>query len=185
MSSRAATVLTGLTVLLGVGLLGLAGTCAYQAIAGATATRDLAAQRHRLQTTERQMALRTRAHLESRPLQARIPVQPAAWTWSEQLPLILAQLARVIEGSGVQMETMQPAPVVAREGIARFPLRVTLRTDLPRLTQLLGRLRTTQPILTVDVLTIHTGQTADDPLQVDLTLSSYVRLSPAPAGGRP
>jgi Tfp pilus assembly protein PilO len=163
----------------------LAGACVYQYAAAATAARAIIEQRDSLEQTERYLTELARAQAEGRRISEQIPRRSAPWSWSEQLPVMVTQISGLVEKSGGQIDTMQPAPAVEREHLTRFPLRLTLRSDLARMTDIMDRFREAIPILSVDHFAIRAGQKPGDPLQVELTLSSYVIVEGQAAGGKP
>lgn len=122
---------------------------------------------------------------DSRAVTARVPRRQAPWTWSDHLPVMVTQLSALLEKDGAKLETLQPVPVVERESLTRFPLRMTLHTDLATLTAVLKRLQQATPLLTVDQLSVRVGRVPGDPLTINLTLSSYVMLDNVRTGGRP
>jgi len=165
--------------------IGLAGVCVYQYIATRTTASAMAAQRGTLEQTLEYFDELARARAEGRQISAQVPRRKAPWSWSEQLPVMVTQLSGIVERSGANIDTLQPAPAVEREHLTRFPLRLTLRTDLARLTDIMGSIRRAVPLLSVDHFAIRTGEKTDEPLQVEMTLSSYAIIAGQAAGGKP
>lgn len=173
-------------VALGVIVVGLLGMSGYSYVSAASLARTTAERQQELTEARRKVAQLRAAREHTKPLAGRITQRSAAWTWSEQMPEMMTQISPLIEQSGVVIDTMQPAPVVLRQQITRFPLRLTLHSHLKNLTGLLRRVQKASPLLAVDHVTIHAGELPGDPLRVELTLSSYVLLGDrAETGGRP
>jgi len=172
---------------LALGLLtaGVAGLCIYQYAAAAAAARATAAQQDALATARQYAAELQRMQADGRLLTDKIRRRAAPWTWSEQLPVMVTQISSLIEGSGAKIDTLQPAPLVERQGLTRFPLRLTLRTDVGRLTSMLRQTRQAMPLLAVDHFAVRAGEKPGDPLTVEMTLSSYVIIEGQSTGGRP
>jgi len=148
-------------VLLTVIVVGLAVVCGYQSVASLLLARSLENQRRTLAEEQKLTAELDRSQQETQPLKERVSSQPGVWSWSEQLPPMMAQVA------------------------PRFPLRLTLRSDLSSLTRLLQRVRKQSPVLAVDQLSIRIGAQVGDPLRVELTLSSYVIVERSTGSGEP
>lgn len=185
MTTRSQPLLIALIILLGVLAAGLAVGSGYLYLASATLQRQTTEQREALTETQRIARQLAIAHTASHTLTTRVPRHTAPWTWSEQLPVSMTQVAGLVEGSGGVIDTMQPAPVVASAQLTRFPLRLTLHATLKQLTALLRTAQAATPTLAVDGLTIHAGQPGDNVLSVELTLSSYALVEGAqPGGGR-
>lgn len=162
--------------IMGVLVVGLASLCGYQYWTIATTTQQISAQRHKLASAKRQGVEQTKLLVTRQRLAQQIVQRRASWTWSDQLPLMVAQVARIAENHEIKIDTLQPQPMVARQALARFPLHMTMSTDLGRLTALLVEARAVAPVLSVDHLAIRTTETANAPLQVELVLSSFVQL---------
>ncbi len=171
------------TVLLTVIVVGLAVVCGYQSVASLLLARSLENQRLTLAEEQKLTAELVRSQQETQPLKERVSSQPGVWSWSEQLPPMMAQVARLVADS--QVEAVQPAPIAENGQLIRFPLRLTLRSDLSSLTRLLQRARQQSPVLAVDQLAIRTGAQVGDPLRVELTLSSYVIVERSTGSGEP
>ena len=169
--------LTPFLLLALLALAGLAGYCGYQALTAAALTRALADRHSALAAARHYTAEVTRARAAGRTLATHIPRRPPAWSWSDQFPLIGPRVATLVEGAGARIDTLQLAPPLARQGVTRFPLRLTLHPSLVSLTHLLQRLRLADPLLAVDQLAIHTPPHPAAPLTVELTLSSYARVA--------
>jgi Tfp pilus assembly protein PilO len=163
----------------------LVGLAAYQWVAAASLQHRVIAQRRVLaREQQRSASLHNMATLEV-SLAERMARHAAPWTWNEQLPPMMAQVSQLIKHSGAKLDTMQSAPVV-EQGVVRFPLRLTLRADLRQLVDLLQRLRTTEPVLGVDQMSIRTPEQGGAMLHVDMTLSAYVLVEGRlPGGARP
>jgi Tfp pilus assembly protein PilO len=180
------TLLITVVVLLAALVAGMAGMAGYQAVATAMQARRATEQQATLARLQRQADTVRKARAARLPLGTRVIAQPASWTWSEQLPPMMKQLSVMAEGSGVTLDTMQPAPVITHGALARFPLRVTLHASLSAITAFLKRAQEATPVLAVDQLTIRPGQTPGEPLAVEMTLSAYIRTDGrAATGGRP
>ena len=177
-------ILRMIVVALGLLAAGLAGACIYQYAASATAARAIAGQQDALEQMKGYAAELARAQAEGRQMSEQVLQHKAPWTWSEQLPVMVAQISGIVEQDGVKIDTLQPAPPVEREHLTRFPLRLTLRTDLEHLKDLMVRLRQAVPLLAVDHFAIRSGQKQGEPLQVEMTLSSYVIIDGQATGGR-
>ena len=171
------------TVLLTVIVVGLAVVCGYQSVASLLLARSLENQRLTLAEEQKLTAELVRSQQETQPLKERVRSQLGVWSWSEQLPPMMAQVARLMADS--QVEAVQPAPIAQNGQLTRFPLRLTLRSDLSSLTRLLQRVRQQSPVLAVDQLAIRTGAQVGDPLRVELTLSSYVIVERSTGSGEP
>ena len=163
-------------MVLGALVAGLFGTCGYQYVASAAAAYKSSMQRAALENAKRQAAEILKARANARQLDTRVVRRASPWSWSEQLPVMVSQISGVLEGSGVKIDTLQPAPIVERQQVARFPLRVTLSTDLASLTKVLQRMQQAVPVLAIDQIAIRAGKQAGDPLKIELTLSSYVQV---------
>jgi len=178
--------LVGMTILAGVLLGGMVATCGYQYLAIAATERDIAEQRAALATAKRRTAELVALQVKSAALVKQMAHHPASWSWSAQLPQMVAQVSALTAGSHAEIDALQPAPVAVNAQLARFPLRLTLHTDIDSLVTILRRVRQSAPVLAVDQLAIRVGAKPDDPLQVQLTVSSYVMLEGhAGAGGKP
>lgn len=172
-------VLVSLLMLVAVVTAGLVGTAGYAYLSAATLAQQVATQRTQLQAGKDRVTRSRTLQAQSKQLAGKIARHPASWSWSEQLPIMVTQVSQVVENDGVKIETLQPEPLVVRQQIARFPLRMTLHTRLGSLTEVLQRIRQSQPILAIDRLHIRNAQKPGDPLMVDLTLSSFVVLEGA------
>ncbi len=181
MKKRPASALRLTTTLLTVLVIGLAMVCGYQSVASLLLTRSLQDQRLTLAEEQKLTAELVRSQKETQPLKERVSSQPGVWSWSEQLPPMMAQVARLVADNRV--EAVQPAPIAENGQLTRFPLRLTLGSDLSSLTRLLQRVRKQSPVLAVDQLAIRTGAQVGDPLQVELTLSSYVIVERSTGSG--
>ena len=174
MTTTPMTPLTRILLLLSLLGTGFLLAWAYQGWLLLNTTRQIAVAHLQLQHGQRLQHDRETQLTARDALAPQVSVHPAAWSWSDQLPLMVQQLADVMEPRGVKLEALQPQPPVAREQLTRYPLRVTVRTTLERLTAVLAQCRQARPILAIDTMTVRTGQVAADPLQVELTISSYV-----------
>ncbi len=170
-------------IILGAILAGLMGLCGYLLLASTGADREIDRQRDALAQTRVSAALLAQAHADGRQLTDKVPRQLAPWTWSEQFPVMAAQIGALCDASNTRIDTLQPAPTVERGQVTRFPLRLTLHTDLAGLTRLLREIQRAVPVLGIDHLAIRVGQQAGDPLSVEITLSAYVLLDGHPAAG--
>ena len=164
---------------------GLAGVCIYQYAALAAAARATADQRDTLLQTQAYQRELSKLHADGRKLNEKVRQRTAPWTWSEQLPVMVEQISAIVEQSGAKIDTLQPSPAVERDHLTRFPLRLTLRTDLQHLTEVMRRSRAAVPLLSVDHLAIRAGEKPGEPLQVEMTLTAYVIVNGQAAGGRP
>ena len=171
--------------MLAVLALGLAAGLGYQGLTVLLLTRQLSDQQALLQQEQGLTAQLREAQATAGTLRDRVLTHNAPWTWSEQLPAMMSQVAELVRASGVQVQSMQPAPVVQADKLARFPLRLAVRGNLPSLVAFLKLARGQTPTLGVDELTLHTGTQAADPLQVEVTLSSYVVLQGAVGEKKP
>lgn len=165
-----------LLVLIGALVVGLAGTCIYEYWTLTTTTREITTQRENLRQARRRVKEQAEVQIAEQQLQQKIARQQNSWSWSEQLPIMVSQVTRIVEDSGAKIDTLQPEPLVTRQQLARFPLRMTLHAELGQLTSVLSAVTRSTPLLSVDHLNIQTGEKPGDPLQVELTLSSFVML---------
>lgn len=156
--------------------MGLACLCGYQYWSITTTTQQITAQRQKMTSARHRSVEQIKLATTRRQLAGQIVQRRSSWSWSDQLPLMVAQVTRLAESHEIKVDTLQPQPMVARQQLARFPLRMTLNTDLGRLTALLTDVRETAPVLSVDHLAIRSAETANAPLQVELVLSSFVQL---------
>jgi hypothetical protein len=113
-----------------------------------------------------------------------IALKPATWSWSDQLPLMAAQVYAIMDDGGVKVDTLQPEPIVTKQQVACFPLRMTLHGNLQQMTKILLATRQATPALAIDHFTIRAGQTTADPLQIECTFSSFVMLEGKIKGGK-
>jgi Tfp pilus assembly protein PilO len=175
-------------VAFGLAAAGLAGVCIYQYAATAATARALADQRDALEQVKLNVAELAKMQADGRQLNEKVLKRKAPWSWSEQLPVMVTQISGIVEQSGAKIDTLQPSPVVERDRLTRFPLRLTLTTELARetgLTVILQRLQQAVPLLGVEHFAVRAGQKPSEPLQVELTLSSYVIIEGRAEGGRP
>lgn len=163
----------------------LAGAGIYQYAAAAIAVHAIAGQRNTLKQTTAYLSELARARADSVQVSKQVLQRKGQWSWSEQLPVMVTQISVIVEHSGAKIDTLQPSPAVERDGLTRFPLRLTLRTDLKQLTAVMQRLREAVPLLSVDHLAIRAGEKPGDSLQVEMTLTSYVIVNGQAAGGQP
>jgi len=163
-------------LMLGILLVCLASFCTYQYCVAAATAHAIVEQRAALDNAHKQAKALARAQADEKHLAAKITRHPANWSWSEQLPVMVSQLTTLVQDCGAPIDTLQPSPVVMHGQLARFPLHLTMHTNLASLTKFLQRAQQATPVFAVDQLTIHAGKKNGDLLQVDLTLSSYVML---------
>lgn len=184
MNTRQLRALTTITWITGASAVLLAGVCVYQWWTIGTVARQADSQRLHATVEKRQIAEQRDLQAQQRTLAQRVASRRSNWSWSDQLPMMVGQVTRLVASQGARVDSLQPEPVVTRQQLVRFPLRVTLRLPLDRLTGVLAQMRQAKPLLAIDHLTVRTGEYADDPLSVDLTLSSYVMLEGIPKGGK-
>lgn len=177
-------ILVTVAIALGVAVAGLAGVCGYQYLAAAATAQAISVQRDEFENANRYKAELVKAHANSKTLTTKVLQHRAPWTWSEQLPVMVTQISGIVEGCGAKIDTLQPAPIVERQQVIRFPLHLSLHTNLASLSKFLQRTQQAVPLLAIDQLTVRAGKLPIDPLQVDVTLSSYVMLEGQAAGGR-
>ena len=179
------TLMRQITYLLGILVILMAGLCGYQYLAAASAARATDEQHDQLRAAQRATTEAAKARAEWKRLAGSITPRPATWSWSEQLPVMVTQLAGIADNCGAVIDTFQPSPIVEKLQLARFPLHVTMRTHLATLTKFLQQAQQATPLLAVDQLTIHAGKLPGDPLLVGFTLSSYAMLDDhQPTGGQ-
>ena len=173
-------------MVLTIGLVtaGLIGICVYQYAADAAAARAIVAQREALANARSYAVELAAMQADGRQLNDKVTSHRAPWSWSEQLPLMVTQISGIMTDSGIKIDTLQPVTIVERQHLTRFPLRLTLRADLASLTAVLQRIQQAVPLLAVDHCAIRAGQKPGEPLQVEMTLSSYVIVGGS-SGGRP
>ena len=111
---------------------------------------------------------------------------------SDTVPRLLVQLSLVEEAarlafehgiitvSSLKVEDPQPVAGDAEEGafLTRVPVRVRLRSSLPRLMHLLGALHAAKPLIDLRFLRIQSGSDAEL-LDVELLLSRYLVIPTA------
>jgi len=163
----------------------LAGAGIYQYAAAAIAVHAIAGQRNTLKQTTAYLSELARARADSVQVSKQVLQRKGQWSWSEQLPVMVTQISGIVEQSGTKIDTLQPAPVVERDHLTRFPLRLTLRTDLAHLTSLMKALRQAVPLLAVDHFSVRTGPMPNKPLQIEMTVSSYIITDGPATGGKP
>ena len=171
------TALPLMVTIAGMLVAGLAFTVGYQYLSSATLASQTGAQQETLESARQQAADRAHVQEQGQQLEAKVTRRPAAWSWSEQFPIMVTQVSPIIEKSGTKVDAMQPVSPVERNGIMRFPLRLTLRTDLASLTTMLQQMKKASPALVIDQFAIRTGRQPDEPLQVQMTLSSYIMVT--------
>jgi len=164
---------------------GAAGVCIYQYVALAAASHATVEQKDTLKQVVTYQRELEKLRADGRKMSEKVKQRTGPWTWSEQLPVMVTQISVIVEHSGAKIDTLQPSPAVERDGLTRFPLRLTLRTDLKQLTAVMQRLREAVPLLSVDHLAIRAGEKPGDSLQVEMTLTSYVIVNGQAAGGQP
>jgi len=172
-------------LIFGLAAAGLAGICIYQYAAIAAASRATANQKDILRQAAAYQHELSKLRADGRKMSEKVRQRKGPWTWSEQLPVMVTQISAIVEQSGAKIDTLQPSPAIERDHLTRFPLRLTLRTDLPHLTTVMQRLRGAVPLLAVDHLAINTGEKPGEPLQVEITLTSYVIVDGQATGGQP
>ena len=165
--------------------IGLAGWSGYLGLNLFSVTRHAREERALLQQAQALSAQVQQAQAAGGKLQGRVLTHAAAWTWSDQLPVMVAQVSAVVGPSGVRVQSMQPAPMVAADKLVRFPLRLVLQGNLAGVVTFLRLARQQAPTLGVDQLTVHTGTQTPDLLRAEVTLSSYVMLEGAAGGKKP
>jgi Tfp pilus assembly protein PilO len=163
--------------------LGLAGWFGYLGLNLFSVTRHAREERALLQQAQALSAQFQQAQAAGGKLQGRVLTRAASWTWSDQLPFMVAQVSTLVGQSGVRVQSMQPAPMVAAEKLVRFPLRLALEGNLAGVVTFLRLARRQAPTLGVDQLTVHTGTQTTGLLRAEVTLSSYVMLE-GTAGGK-
>lgn len=172
-----------IAALVGVLVVALGCVCGYQYWVMGTTRQQINTQRLKSITAKRQLTEHNQQATERGKLAQQVVPRRASWSWSDQLPLMVGQVTRITDKQGAKIDTLQPEPMVAKQQMARFPLRVTLNADLAKVTGVLAEVQQANPMLAVDHLNIRAGQNAGDPLQVELTLSSYVMLEGGKAKG--
>jgi Tfp pilus assembly protein PilO len=165
--------------------LGLVGWLGYQGLTVIALTEHLREQKALLKQEQALTVQLRQAQATTATLRKWVLTHPASWAWGEQLPLTLAQVSGLVKRSGVRVESMQPAPMVEAQKLARFPLRIALRGSLPAIVTFLRLAREQAPALGVDQLTLQTGTLTTDALSAQVTLSSYVVLEGAVGGEKP
>jgi Tfp pilus assembly protein PilO len=165
--------------------LGLAVWLGYSGLTLAALTGRVREQKALLAQEQALTVQLRQAQATTATLRDRVITHPATWSWSDQLPLLLGQVSGLVKHSGVRVESMQPAPVVEAQKLARFPLRITLHGNLAGVVTVLRLAREQSPALGVDQLILHTGTLPTDPLYAEVTLSSYVVLAGAGGGQKP
>jgi Tfp pilus assembly protein PilO len=175
------TGLRSLVWLLALLVVALVGLCAYQHVATGMAARAADDARAQAANLAREAKQRETASKTQAALTARIPAQVVTWSWSEQLPTMMTQVAKLTKDTGISVGTLQPAPAVTRGAITRFPLRLTLNTSLKAMAGLLKRTGEAKPVLAIDQLILRPGALPGDPLRAEMTVSSYVMVK----GGKP
>jgi len=173
------------TALLVVLLVALGLGCGYLYVASASAARAISAQQAALKQARQQTEERMTVTANLSRLKAQMPERPQGWDWSQQMPEMVDQIDKLFAACGTKVETLQKSPSTAKQGLTRFPLRVTLHTDLDRLTALLNKMQGASPALAVDHLVIRNGEKPEEPLQVECTLTAYALVNAgAGTGGR-
>jgi enoyl-CoA hydratase/carnithine racemase len=171
-------------ILVGVLVVGLAGTCGYQCWAIAATGQRITAETAAWHATQQRTDEQKKLLAQQQALLEHIAKRPATWAWSDQLPLLAAQVYAIMDDGGVKVDTLQPEPIVTKQQVACFPLRMTLHSDLQQITKILLASRQATPALAMDHFTVRAGQTTADPLQIECTLSSFVMLEGKPKGGK-
>jgi Tfp pilus assembly protein PilO len=175
-----------IAVILGIALCLLLIFSGYQWAVFAMDASALRAQRVQLTNVQKQAADLLAEQAAAKQVAPLVKQQPAGWGWSEQLPLSITQLSALEKSSGVMVDTLQPSNVVASKQLTRYPIHLTLHSELAGLTKFLQGVQQATPLCAVDQLAIHAGKTPGEHLTVDLTLSSYAILDTAPTtGGKP
>jgi len=175
------TLMRWLVYTLGLAVVVMAGALVYQYVASTAILHDIDAQRAALELTQRTSAEAAKAQAMRRQLIASITPRGKEWSWSEQLPVMVTQIAGIANGCGAVIDTFQPSPVVASQQLTRFPLHLTLHMHLATLTTFLRQAQQATPLLAIDQLTIHVGKLPGDPLLVGVTFSSYVMPDEGPS----
>ncbi len=170
------TLLKGAVLLAGLCVAGLLGACGYQYLACANVQHEIRAQQDTITRTQRQIKDQQAAQDTAVDLSTYIDRRDTHWAWSGQFKRMAQQVSDLTKGTDAVIDTLQPAPVMGKTALVRFPLRLTLHSSLGGLTKLLHNVRGATPVLAVDGLTLRCGQKSTDPLQVDLSLSAYVLL---------
>lgn len=145
-----------------------------QFVAAAMTDREIAAQRRQRAEVRRLADEALKMQRDQAAIIKGVQRRPATWSWSEQLPVMIGQLGGIAQRAGARLDTLQPLPPAAKQGITRFPLRLTLHARMPALVAILNEVKQASPVLAVDALVIRAGETPGDPLVVDLTVSAYV-----------
>jgi hypothetical protein len=106
----------------------------------------------------------------------RLGPRKAAPTWSEQMPAMVKQLSEIVERQHSRLATLHPVPMVTRGPVARFPLRISFRSDLAGAAKILADLERAEPLLEVERLTVRSNLEMEQTLQVDMTVVSFAVL---------
>jgi Tfp pilus assembly protein PilO len=165
--------------------LGLGGWLGYQGLSALSTTRQLRSESAMLAQEQALASELREAQATTKRLREQVRTHPSTWSWGEQLPFMIDQVSVLVRDSGVRVQSMQPAPVVEAEKLARFPLRLSLDGSLASVVVFLRRAREQSPALGVDQFNLHTGTDPGDLLRAEVTLSSYVVLQGAAKGAKP
>ena len=99
-------------IILGVALVCLLGMCGYLWVASAVADQAYATERDTLNTTKTTASSWENARAQGQQIAAQVVDHQASWSWSEQLPVMVAELSGMVKDSGTTLDTLQPLPVV-------------------------------------------------------------------------
>jgi Tfp pilus assembly protein PilO len=174
MKTPAARSLRLVVALLTIAVLIVGALCAYQWVTYLFKEQSRAALQRDLADTRETARQASAFRAKSEKLEGMIRQTEAGWSWSRQLPPMMAQVSKLAEESRIEVQAMQPGSVVERGELVRFPLRFSFEGGLRDVVGFLQEAQEAEPLLVVDRLSIRTGASADDPLRVETTLSSYV-----------
>ena len=175
-----------LVFMLGTVLALLIICCAYEWLESLMSAQTISEQHLRLANTRKQAKEMLAAQSSAKQVATMVTQRAAGWGWSEQLPVSITQLSALEQAAGVTADTLQPATIAANQQLTRFPLRLTLHTDLAGLTKFLQQAQWATPLCAIDQLAIEAGKTPGERMLVNLTLSTYTLVNKAATtGGKP
>jgi hypothetical protein len=168
-------ILGGLVIALAIAVVGQA--IAYTSVAG-----GIRRQQRHLVDLQRRLHERRDWRVSYEAIARRLGPRKPMSTWSEQMPPMVKRLAGAFTAYGLRIGSLRPAAMKASGPVLRFPLEVSFRADLIGLSNLLHHLERSEPLLDIERLDIRAGRNAGDPLQVEMTIASFVVVDTTAAG---
>ncbi|GEM_PF-4330627 len=145
-----------------------------QQLAASRLSRGIEQQKQLLAKSRQDLKDRAKWRSDYSDLSLKLGGRMSTCSWSDQMPFMMAQVTGIVEANGMKVESLQPEPMTSSGSIQRFPMRLTLQTDLKRLTEVLKDFRNAMPLVDVERLEVRNAQGENGKLQVNMTVASFV-----------